>query len=194
MPLQPEELRRGFLYKIRSRNLAMGVYNGQRGFVGIREKFDSLFLFTEYLNVPSSGMLGTVTPEEELEPCPIEELRELLGSKCQTCDQRAWFVEYAETDPRPEGFPNARGEWRCDGGCEKTKPVAVVNRELYDWLIERERANSESFREYHDAYLQGEEAVDAYKERHRAEYWAAEPERVAQRQAEEALSSTPPSE
>jgi hypothetical protein len=42
------ELITGRLYRIRSRNLPYGVYDGFGGFVGIREKFGSLFLDTEY--------------------------------------------------------------------------------------------------------------------------------------------------
>ena len=36
------------LYKIGSRNLFWGVYNGKEGFIGIREKFHNRYLFTEY--------------------------------------------------------------------------------------------------------------------------------------------------
>ncbi len=37
----------GFVYKLRSRNLSFGVFTG-RGYIGIREKFDSTYLFEEY--------------------------------------------------------------------------------------------------------------------------------------------------
>lgn len=36
------------LYKIGSRNLSFGVYDGNEGFIGIREKWTSKYLFTEY--------------------------------------------------------------------------------------------------------------------------------------------------
>ena len=36
------------LYKLRSRNLTFGVYDGSEGFEGIRWKFTSSFLATEY--------------------------------------------------------------------------------------------------------------------------------------------------
>lgn len=36
------------LYKVGSRNLTWGVYNGKEGFIGIREKFRSKYLFTEF--------------------------------------------------------------------------------------------------------------------------------------------------
>lgn len=43
-----EDLIKGRVYKISCRNLAYGVWDGDDGFIGIREKFGSLFLFTEY--------------------------------------------------------------------------------------------------------------------------------------------------
>ena len=36
------------LYKIKSRNLTYGVYNGNEGFLGIRFKMGGQFLFTEF--------------------------------------------------------------------------------------------------------------------------------------------------
>lgn len=44
-----DELVRGAIYRIRSRNLGFGVWNGE-GFIGIREKFGTEFLDIEYLN------------------------------------------------------------------------------------------------------------------------------------------------
>lgn len=39
---------KGRLYRIGCRNLSLGVYDGNEGFVGIRHKFNSRFLDTEY--------------------------------------------------------------------------------------------------------------------------------------------------
>jgi hypothetical protein len=36
------------LYKLGCRNLTYGVYDGNEGFIGIRQKFKHRFLFTEY--------------------------------------------------------------------------------------------------------------------------------------------------
>ena len=41
------DLTEGNLYRLQSRRLPYGVYNGRGGFIGIREKFGELFLFTE---------------------------------------------------------------------------------------------------------------------------------------------------
>ena len=39
---------KGRVYQIRCRNLRYGVYDGNSGFIGIREKFGVRYLFTEY--------------------------------------------------------------------------------------------------------------------------------------------------
>ncbi len=71
-----EECIQGHLYRIHSRNLDLGVYREDiGGFIGIREKFGDHYLFTEY----HSGLgppYGTVHPQEDLGPCPIENLNE----------------------------------------------------------------------------------------------------------------------
>lgn len=55
------------LYKLHSRNLAQGIYDGAGGFVGIREKFGSRFLETE-LHRDAGG--GTARAIEDLGPIP----------------------------------------------------------------------------------------------------------------------------
>lgn len=39
---------KGRLYRFRARNFYFGIYNGDKGFIGIRDKFGSRFLSTEY--------------------------------------------------------------------------------------------------------------------------------------------------
>lgn len=66
------------LYAIRSRNLAFGVYKeAEAGFVGIREKLGSEFLFTEY-HADLYSPTATVYPYVDLGECPIEDLSEYL--------------------------------------------------------------------------------------------------------------------
>lgn len=66
----------GHLYWLRSRNLALGVFKDtDNGFVGVREKFYSLYLFTEYHH-DTGPPFGTATPVEDLGPCPIADLAE----------------------------------------------------------------------------------------------------------------------
>lgn len=60
----------GGVYRIRSRNLSVGVFNEKNnGFIGIREKFDSLFLFTEF-HYDIGEPFGTVMPDELIEMLP----------------------------------------------------------------------------------------------------------------------------
>lgn len=46
--LPPDELVPRRLYLVQSRNLRYTIYDGKLGFIGIRTKFGSRFLFTEY--------------------------------------------------------------------------------------------------------------------------------------------------
>ena len=59
-----------FLYKINSRNLSYGVFDlSTNGFIGIREKFGSRYLFTEY-HWDTGAPYGTVSPEYVLDMLP----------------------------------------------------------------------------------------------------------------------------
>jgi hypothetical protein len=65
------ECRNGWVYKLFSRNLAFGVFaQAVNGFIGIREKFGSRFLATEY-HWDTGAPFGTACPKEELEPAPV---------------------------------------------------------------------------------------------------------------------------
>ncbi len=46
LPLDACQL--GYIYRLHSRNLAFGAFDGDRGFLGIRTKFGERFLDTEY--------------------------------------------------------------------------------------------------------------------------------------------------
>ncbi len=73
----PIELcKHGFLYKIYSRNLDCGVYDETtKGFVGIRTKFGSRYLFTEY-HWDTGAPFGTVQPIKEIKECVIKDLND----------------------------------------------------------------------------------------------------------------------
>jgi hypothetical protein len=54
------------IYRIHSRNLKYGIYKEESGgFIGLREKFGSRFLFEEY-HADTGGVYGTVCPKEDL--------------------------------------------------------------------------------------------------------------------------------
>jgi len=55
---------KGRLYKIRARNFQLGVYDGQGGFIGRRNKFGQWYLFTEY-HYDTGAPHGTAMPMED---------------------------------------------------------------------------------------------------------------------------------
>lgn len=67
---------RGHCYALHSRNLLFGVFDGDRGFVGVRQKFGERYLDTEYHRGDGASPLGTARPYLDLGPCPLEDLRE----------------------------------------------------------------------------------------------------------------------
>ena len=62
----------GYLYKISSRNLNLGIYDGDYGFLGIRTKFGYRYLFTEY-HSDMNNHCATVFPKEEICESPFTE-------------------------------------------------------------------------------------------------------------------------
>ena len=79
-----EDCKEGYVYRILSRNLAFGVFQ-KDGFIGIREKFKSRYLFKEY-HWDTGAPYGTVKPKEEIQYCSLiinedsKELFEFLDS------------------------------------------------------------------------------------------------------------------
>lgn len=78
----------GHVYKIWSRNLRYGVYDGKEGFIGIRTKFGARYLFTEY-HWDQGPPFGTVKPIEDLGMLPE-------GIPVQDSDNKALF-EYLDS-------------------------------------------------------------------------------------------------
>lgn len=81
-----------WLYYIDSRNLAMGVYNpDDKGFIGIRTKFGSRFLATEY-HWDTGEPYGTAIPYAALEQIPDDiELSDFNNKKLWD-----WMLEAEE--------------------------------------------------------------------------------------------------
>jgi len=122
----------GGLYRISSRNLGFGVYRSDvKGFIGIREKFDSKFLFTEY-HWDNGPPFGTVHPKEFLEDCPLADLRESIGSFDSVTNREVAFDK-----PIADG---GKGWYYLDTGeaSQAIRPVSRGNQELFDWLSEKE--------------------------------------------------------
>ena len=72
------DLEHGRIYRIQSRNLLVGAWNSRtQGFIGVREKFGSLYLFEEYHSEtgPPHGTARPIHPLGE-EVVPEAELHE----------------------------------------------------------------------------------------------------------------------
>lgn len=123
-----DQCKHGYTYRIRSRNLWIGVFDSKDGaFVGIREKFGSLYLFPEY-HRDNGPPYGTVSPEKELEKCPIEDVRSNLDTICSNCNKRAEWKK-----DNPDG---KNGTWyhleKTD--CTDVRPVSPHNETLFQYL------------------------------------------------------------
>jgi hypothetical protein len=64
-----DRCKKGYLYQVSCRNFNYAVYDGNGGFIGIREKFGRRYLFTEH-HFDQGPQLGTVFPFEEIKQIP----------------------------------------------------------------------------------------------------------------------------
>ena len=93
-----DKCEKGGIYKITARNFAIGVYDGDQGFLGIRTKFGNRFIDREFhwdQGVPH----GTVQPQEKIGQVPdgtdLRAVHEVVEREC-TC-----------------GHPSGRHEREC---------------------------------------------------------------------------------
>jgi len=152
------------LYRIYSRNLSFGVFSkASRGFVGIREKFGDLYLFTEF-HWDTGPPFGTVHPKEKLEMLPEEmSLLESLGTvgeksrrpmefsqdwrykdTSESCNEaQGWNDKdgaVGEESGRPLIAGENKGWYYLDTKQPKTEEewaVGVPNDALFKWLEEK---------------------------------------------------------
>lgn len=110
-----DQCKHGGLYRISCRNLSLGVYNSEaKGFIGIREKFGNLYLFTEY-HWDTGEPFGTVCPIEFLEDCPLPP---------QECTKSVADEEYLK---------------RYISNTKLGDEVWIEHKELFDWLAAKEK-------------------------------------------------------
>lgn len=125
---------KGHIYELHSRNLARGVFDGETGFVGIRTKFGSRYLFTEYHH-ETGPPHGTALPLHHLDVLP-----EGIG-----------VYEYEQSIDRVSGRPVAfdspvskggRGWYYTDTNeaDEAIRPASRQNQRLFDYLDSLEPA------------------------------------------------------
>lgn len=134
--LPEDELENGHVYEIRSRNLTQGVWVAeQHGFIGIRRKFDSRYLFMEYHH-DHDPHVGTVQPVRPLGVVVPEEipLRERTpGRWCGICDAEAEFVP--DHPDRPVPGRNKHVDRTLDRDHDPHMHVyGKGNPELFDFL------------------------------------------------------------
>jgi hypothetical protein len=127
-----------WVYEIRARNLLVGVWNAQAsGFIGIREKLGSLFLFTEYWSDPDSPV-STARAVELLGQVPEGvQLREYLPSTCIDCGKAVEHVEYPRGKPRGDqkGFQHTDGTPMEDTRQGSYGVKMHANPALFDVLV-----------------------------------------------------------
>lgn len=102
-----DECKDGWLYIIRARNSNLGIYQAkERGFLIRREKFRSVFLFTEY-HWDTGAPHGTASPIKELFEVTDEMLHaeepELLLYLKQQADERESEIQEAIKDDIEQG-------------------------------------------------------------------------------------------
>lgn len=92
------ELIKGNLYRIRSRNLPYGVWNGV-WFIGIREKFDVLYLSSE------SGV-----PLEDLGPVPGNLVLAESIDRTENTELYDFLAGAEKSRPRVDGYGRRPGD------------------------------------------------------------------------------------
>ena len=103
---------KGGIYRIHSRNLRFGVYDGNGGFIGVREKFGSRYLFTEYHY--DHDQHGTVTPLKRTGRIP--DGMEVL-THIRVVQKECSCGHPSERHEREWKGNDAHGEFTCCIGC-----------------------------------------------------------------------------
>lgn len=124
-----DNLIKGRVYKIRSRNLRVGVWNGKDGFIGIRSKFGDRYLFTEY-HYDASETYGTVCDAKDtgIDIPENVSVRTTLGSIDSITKRPVAF-----DTPVGDG---GKGWYFIDTGepSEEIRSVSVNNKKLFDFI------------------------------------------------------------
>lgn len=132
----------GRLYKLHCRNLLYGVFNEKNnGFIGIREKFGSEYLFTEYhheTGAPFGTVFGVIDTEIDLQIRGGYEVKENMPSACCKTGRP---VEFRRDEP--DNPKNGKGKWFFTGTDdqidEDAYSVLYMYQPLFDWLKAKEK-------------------------------------------------------
>lgn len=117
------------IYRLRARNLTMGVWTGQ-SWIGIREKFGDFYL--DQSEVPGDDrVIGSARATEKIGELPDEvETRARMPTVCDACGHPVEFVP-----DRPD--QRVPGKWvhkTYVNFCEKARPIGRQYQPLYDFL------------------------------------------------------------
>lgn len=131
----------GYLYRVACRNFSYGVFNERdSGFIGIRSKFGSEYLFTEY-HFDCGAPFGTAHPIEPLAQVPegIE-----IGESLDNIIDRKTKRPVAEVPSRKEG--DKIRFYFLDTGerSDDIVPVWPDNQPLFDWIDQKRKEFSEA--------------------------------------------------
>jgi len=122
------------IYRLGSRNLSLGVYNEEsKGFIGIREKFGDLYLFTEY-HWDTGPPFGTASPYEFVGTLPDDiEVRETVDTFDSVTRRLVDFDKEVE-EGRPKGW------YFIDTGeySRSIRPCTASYKPLFEYLLERD--------------------------------------------------------
>lgn len=121
-----DQMRDRGVYRLRARNFSLGAFNAAtKGFVGIRFKFDSEYLFEEY-HYDTGAPFGTVTPIEFVCLLPENvEAREYYPTECKNCGALAYW----DADATPPAWAE-----KTDTPCGNTEPLTRTYTPLQDFL------------------------------------------------------------
>lgn len=123
------------LYRIRSRNLRIGVFNAEdNGFYGIRTKFNNRFVFPEYHWENKS--FPTVQPTEDLGIDLPEDILLAESFPGSLCPVTHGPVEFR----RDHNDTSGQGKWFYVGTDNPAPKGAYIklNRKLFAWLEKQE--------------------------------------------------------
>lgn len=124
-----EKCKKGRVYRLNSRNLRYGVFDGKTGFIGIRQKWEDRYLFREY-HWDADPRHGTVRAMEDtgIDVPETVEIKESLGTKDQISGRP---MEY-----RDDAWVFTDTEEKASGDYS---PMGVRNSELFDFLVNVEQ-------------------------------------------------------
>jgi hypothetical protein len=120
------------LYRVTCRNLTLAVYDGKEGFIGIRSKFASRFLFTEYHwdQGPPFGTVHTAI-DTGVDLPPHITLSESPGTIDKETGRWVQFDKPVVDGGRGWFFTDT------DESSEDIIPVGKSNTALFEWLAEQ---------------------------------------------------------